>query len=604
MIRILINGQNADILEETFELTKQCNDLNDLSSRQTSFSSSIVLPFTANNNRIFGNSNDITSADTIPYEQITATIEEDGVIFFEGYVYLNKIDEKGYNINIFADNYNFFSLIENLKLSDLDFTGYGVNNELNYLLSTRVRTSGVKFPIVDYSKDGAYMNNSDRVIDVRILRPAIFIKSIFDEIQTKSGWNFAGTILTDERYKRLLLTIGNEATRLNATSLNFYYGSTDDNYSADELIQFQATADTGGLFFDNKVTLTNDGDYTFKLSMDFEINYNDVLPWPQDNYIKVFRNGVYETQFPYTGTSFPDYTVWDLTVSGIAGDYFEFYYSGRRYAMLVRMLIELSSTWIEVKPNIIDMTIKDFMKNIMNLFALSTNADYYSKTLTFYSLNDVYNNKSVALDLSDKLDLSSNSLISLRSENYGTTNIFQYSNDDDTYSYYAQGVINSNSYPTKKTDVINIDFAASYDTNKLVNKVVPLIPYLTLGAVTGETLKPRLLIDNTQATSTVDYSFTDTVNTININTNIPFCYFNNGDYGISFETLVNEYYGQLQYILTDFKKVTCKIKLSNLEFSNLDFSIPIYIEYFGAYFYVNKETYIKGQTAKLELQRL
>ena len=70
--------------------------------------------------------------------------------------------------------------------------------------------------------------------------------------------------------------------------------------------------------------------------------------------------------------------------------------------------------------------------------------------------------------------------------------------------------------------------------------------------------------------------------------------------------ILEEYWNELKRVLENGESVTASIRLDTVDFLTLDFSIPVYIQDFGAYFYINKINdyqYQKG-TYKVELIKI
>ena len=56
MIRLFIEGQELDVNEGfTHQITYAVDDINNIDSKSTAFSKTIILPGTANNNKLLGN---------------------------------------------------------------------------------------------------------------------------------------------------------------------------------------------------------------------------------------------------------------------------------------------------------------------------------------------------------------------------------------------------------------------------------------------------------------------------------------------------------------------------------------------------------------------
>ena len=139
--QLFIEGREADINEQiSVQLTLAIDDINRYGSRDTSFSKTIVLPGTNNNNSIFGNIAELGSSN--PYTQGSANVgvnfnvaqisraelRLNGLLICKGVFRLTGIVRNKslveYEGSIFGELGGFIANIGNKKLEDLDFSEY------------------------------------------------------------------------------------------------------------------------------------------------------------------------------------------------------------------------------------------------------------------------------------------------------------------------------------------------------------------------------------------------------------------------------------------------------------------------------------------------
>ena len=141
MIQLFVEKQAIDI-NESFStlLTMSIDDIKDFGAKNTTFSKTIVLPGTKNNNKIFGNifninaRNDYNSTQTNIGENFNPAVSADAIIFadnmqvFTGvFRILEIIIEDGfieYECAVFGTLGGFVSALANKKIEDLDFSAY------------------------------------------------------------------------------------------------------------------------------------------------------------------------------------------------------------------------------------------------------------------------------------------------------------------------------------------------------------------------------------------------------------------------------------------------------------------------------------------------
>jgi len=140
MVRIFIENQELDVKDDfSHQITYAVDDLKNLDSKSTAFSKTIVLPGTANNNKLLGNifefsnSNYNTAGSNVGYnfnalKSAKVRLEVNGLIVIKGVLRLLEIvvDSKiiEYEVAIFGELGGFFNKLGTSKLEDLDFSDY------------------------------------------------------------------------------------------------------------------------------------------------------------------------------------------------------------------------------------------------------------------------------------------------------------------------------------------------------------------------------------------------------------------------------------------------------------------------------------------------
>lgn len=180
MIRLFIENNEADVTEGfSHQITYAIDDLNNLDSKATSFSKTIVLPGTSKNNYLLGNifefsnSNFTGDGPNVFYnfnasKSAKCRLEINGLQIIKGVLRLLEIIRDGdsieYEVAIFGELGGFVSKLSNKKLEDLDFAAY--NHE--YSLTN----------ITDYWDEvGFYKYKTD--IDTTLVNGATYYAYVF-----------------------------------------------------------------------------------------------------------------------------------------------------------------------------------------------------------------------------------------------------------------------------------------------------------------------------------------------------------------------------------------------------------------------------------------
>jgi hypothetical protein len=140
MVTIYLENNELDINEGfSQQITYAVDDLQNLDSKSTAFSKTIVIPGTANNNKLFGNIFEFTNSNftgdgpNVGYnfnasKAAKVRLEINGLTAIKGVLRLLTIIHDGENIEyevaIFGELGGFVNALGNKKLEDLDFSVY------------------------------------------------------------------------------------------------------------------------------------------------------------------------------------------------------------------------------------------------------------------------------------------------------------------------------------------------------------------------------------------------------------------------------------------------------------------------------------------------
>jgi hypothetical protein len=221
--------------EEPISLTYNVADVNDIASRNSSFSKTIKLPETRNNRSVFGDISDLGVNSTFnPNKKTKAWILVDTAVVFEGYLQLRKAivnketEQTDYEVVIYADNDNFYKQLGDDFISDMDFS------ELDHIWSkdnivksfTASATDGYYYPLIDYGQDwdlgevNGWTTTYNTEVKVRDMLPATNTKYIFDKIFSLAGYNYQSNFLTGDVFKNLYIPFNKTGIVRNVSTSN------------------------------------------------------------------------------------------------------------------------------------------------------------------------------------------------------------------------------------------------------------------------------------------------------------------------------------------------------------------------------------------------
>jgi hypothetical protein len=217
---IFIEGYALDLMNDLpTEFTYAIDDIQDFGSKNTSFSKTLNIAGSANNNQIFGfvfdlgNANFTNDATPNVLYNFNATkasncrIFVDGIQVFKGILRLLEIVKTGevveYQCSVFGELGGFITALGNYKLEELDFSTYDmVWNHTNITGSwNNVSGGSVYFPLID--SGGVSTNKID--FDFKAFKPALYVKQYLEKILTNTGYTWNFPLLDTTFFKRLVI---------------------------------------------------------------------------------------------------------------------------------------------------------------------------------------------------------------------------------------------------------------------------------------------------------------------------------------------------------------------------------------------------------------
>lgn len=252
MIQLFVEKQPIDI-NDAFStlLTMSIDDIKDFGAKNTTFSKTIILPGTKNNNKVFGNIFDINArnefnpvasnigANFNPAVAADAVIFADNMQVFNGvFRILEIIVEDGfieYECAVFGTLGGFVAALANQKIEDLDFSAY--NTAWTYTNITNswntIAGSGLLFPLIDYG--AASTAKVDFNFDT--LRPALYVREILEKMIMASGYTWDFPALSSALFNRLIIP-NNQKELYTTSNTSFKASVTDVTYTTGSAVKF------------------------------------------------------------------------------------------------------------------------------------------------------------------------------------------------------------------------------------------------------------------------------------------------------------------------------------------------------------------------------
>lgn len=306
--RIFIENNALDLYDDVAaEFTYAIDDVKEFASRNTSFSKTITIPGSSTNNKLFGHVFEFTSSN--PYDSAlpnvgtnfnpavvaNCVILVDNIQIFKGVLRLLQINvDQGtleYECAVFGELGGFANAIANLKLENLDFSGYDhdwtVANIQNSWQS--INASGYYYPLIDYGK----VSTNKHDWQVKALRPAYYVREMIDKIITGSGYTYESSFLETNLIKRLIIPQNTKVMQQRSTlvlgaSINVasYTSSSNIAFTTNTAGDFSYSAPNREFTYTNPTSLTSD------ISLTFGGTVTAINPSLNSVQVQLYRNAV------------------------------------------------------------------------------------------------------------------------------------------------------------------------------------------------------------------------------------------------------------------------------------------------------------------------
>lgn len=614
--------------DEVIAITKQVNDIAEMKDRQSDYSASFKIEKTRAMKALFELSGETGINTIFPYEEKTCKLIADNIeIVTGGRLILDRVDDYYYYVSILTGNKNFFTEIENKKLSDLALAGTNHTWNRATMAATHASDLDYVYPLCEPSDDGGISPLTDDGTDITFWGGLVWCfvkaKAIFDEIFSDAGFTAAGEILTNDVFSKMFLPISTR--KVNKDFISKYLYSIF--WTGMRMAALNDQLGDGD--FPN--TILVNGDANMKLGYYYapwDATYKilvTVIPTGAAPTLSVYLNSGYQGDMTVTSTN-PTATNYEYEVAATAGQHFEVLTSAAGYMFFSLIIIDIVNpliafgSVIEPRYYLPAITQKEFIKMICQLFGLIPETNPRTRIVTFWTYNDLYNNIPRARNWSAYLSERDDD-IEFKFGNYGQSNYLRYKQSDDVSEDQGMGVIlvEDTTLPDEKEmvelNVSSADEVTVMDTNFDVDIArIAFNKFKETEAIAEDSyeaeseIDPRLVyVEATREIVAPPYEKTfgirETTNPAGAVTTV-----NSpkkaSTLEVSFSRMVTQYAG-LSRLLTKANLRRAKMNLPAYEVAGLQHVIPIYLSQYKAYFYVNKiVNYVPGQLTTVELIKL
>lgn len=423
MVQIQYLGRFLDIKEnEKVTYTIQVQDLADVSSVASSVTTSFKLPKTKNNYEALKSLSLPGDTSNLPYLKNVCKLYNFGTTLIDnGWLKINNSDEESFNVNIENGIIDFFKAIEGKTIgNDLDLTDTNHNKDLITVINSFERND-YTYIVADYNGLNTYLKGGVNYINVDYLVPSLNSKYIWDKIFNSIGYTYSGSIFNSELFTNLWVTypkapptkaddeqLPDPILRLSSNkNSNINFVEDYDNLIIEFNLENVTTNDVD--FVNNKLTIKETGTYNL---ISISSGYADYIVENNWGYPAGSQKQYFAPALRINGVI--KYLLNDDTLNLKQGDEVEFlcywndasggYVNGIREVVFNSYdfkLYQISQQIVDFGSEFLDISLSEFIKEIMIRFALTPFIDVENKHIKFLTLSERINTNNIK-DWTDK----------------------------------------------------------------------------------------------------------------------------------------------------------------------------------------------------------
>lgn len=514
--RIFIEGKELDAPKDfSAQFTYTIDDIKEFSSRNTSFSKTIVIPGTGKNNFIFGHVFEVGSANFVnpanpnvyyDYDASRAAkcvILQDGLLIFKGILRILEIVVDGehveYETAVFGELGGLIAALGDKKLEQLDFSAYDhTYNELNVINTWIAPFGGSYFyPLIDYGY------SVDKItFPFENFKPAFYLKEYVHKILTAAGYTYTSNFFNTTFFKSLIVPFKDQyfgkpvSTVLQATDVStaFVFSTSGVVQNFDTIVgtPYLTPANSNTKFIYERID-------PITVKLNYTGNYS--IAGGNTFTLKVMKNGtdsLFEIDLPpVSGT-----ISFSLVITLDRNDYLEiraFEPSNGPVLTITNATLTISGQPTVQVPVAYGETVianeaipknvlqKDFLASVIKLFNLYLDEDkLLDKHLMIEPYINYYDNAPV-INWNDKIDRKSPYRLRPLGEMNSRVYEFKYKDDSDFYNNYYKTKFGE-TYGTYTLDT-GSEFVKDKKTVDLIFSPTPLVGYSNNDRVISAILK-------------------------------------------------------------------------------------------------------------------
>ncbi|TZF84520.1 hypothetical protein FW774_05900 [Pedobacter sp. BS3] len=613
--------------DKPIALTFQAIDIADINNRKANTTNQFKVPDTRSNRMAIEFADNILTETTFPYKRKAGRYIQNGVeIFVNCPTYIDSIEGRFINMQLVSGNASFIDSIDgsiqDLPLTDLDHLYY-----IDNILQLNDANDNLIYPIIDFGN----LVTEGSTVNVKFLRPAIYVSYLMQLIADEIGYTFNYSYLPPEAFdifsRMVLPNVNDKLEPPDGLAEQFKFSAKKPvNQVNNNDDWFKVTFSDGGASMDNEGGYfdTANSCYVFRRNCVMKFTFKATVQSNSENPQKVtvgFAKNTILNLFTTTETyaSNDDNVEIQLEsdyMSFVAGDKISVW-AKREFPFITfqkKTRVMAGATFgnelgeaaynsvISISKGLPDIQKKDLVMYFMRFFALIPISNS-SNQVDFIPFSTLYENKPKARDWSGKIVNPDQHNKYFTFGSYGQNNWFKYKEDETVPDGLGDGNLTiGNENLDKDKTIITAPFAASEEHIKVGGNTVAFIDKLVTEDDKTEfktKVEPRIL---TVYPLTATITFTDGARTLTSNKVLASSFLTGN---LSFQYAVDHFYDKLSLMMNNLKRIVVPMLLTQNDIQEFDHTIPVYIKYYQSFFFVNKiSNWIAGKICSVELVKL
>jgi hypothetical protein len=623
---LYLNGQLVQLSDsKPIAQTKQVNDIARLDNRQTNYTNKFIAPLVANNLRIMENVYLVGNQSNIPYSKIVADLydsESGECLIYKGWANVSSAKDAGYEICVYDGIIDFYRLIENKTLTDIDITPLNHLKNVTSVIRSFANDLPYKYIIGDYNG-----KNSDVVgpgltvlLDVNIdyqvpsARNEWLWKRVFEFI----GWTFSGPVFETEDFKNFFMTFPKPVPQLvpkttvvttqsNSVVIDTMFNQ--DGSSAEYTNTYTAIlipnafsnsfgSHVLGTFY---TTINVTGSYLLKAEGSFCGNAGECsseVIFTLSNGSSIIQTGSFNTLDNPTITiavSAGNRLLLRTPIVGRTSSYGSWPLTGS----MTTSIEHVDGFDANFSEALVDFKITDYVNEVMQRFCLTGFKDKYENHIEFLQLEEIITNEPE--DWSKMFSKKRGEKYTYG--NYAKRNLFKYRYNNQNEKHHDGYIEVVNENLKDEIPVINSKIYAPDLGSKFMGQFTGVFRMWNKELKEGGIILYKELFGRYYFLRSKEYTQTIIIGSKALNTYETIESFPTTNYDrMPFWQVIEDNYSFMQTLLNKAKTLDVDFHLSSKKVATFDFKRMVFVEQLGSYYLINKiKGFIKDKVTTCEI---